>query len=152
MGFLQRLRRFRRDQFGTSFLEAAIILPVVLLIIGGIYDFGRAAATMSAAQKSLRGAVRYLTMLPETFVCTSTAFGQATNLALYGSTAAGVAGSELIKGWTDKQITPSCITRDGRLVVKISADVPYTALMWGLVGLPGSITMNVEHEEIWIGQ
>jgi len=152
MGLLRRLRGFDRDQSGVSFIEAAVIMPVVLLIIGGIYDFGRAFATMSTAQKSLRGATRYLTLLPEAFVCTSTAFGQAKNLVLYGTTANGTAGNELIKNWTAAQITPSCATKDGQRIVKISAEVPYSPLMWGVVGLPGTITMNVEHEERWIGQ
>ena len=68
------------------------------------------------------------------------------------TTASGTAGNELIKNWTAAQITPSCATKDGQRIVKISAEVPYSPLMWGVVGLPGTITMNVEHEERWIGQ
>lgn len=156
MGFLQRLRSFHRDRSGTSFLEAAIILPVVLLIIGGIYDFGRAAATMSAAQKSLRGAVRYLSLLPSGLVCSTWGVTNAKNLALYGSTTAGTAGSELIKGWTASDISldlpTSCSNNAAVTTIRMSASVPYNSLMWGILGLPGSITMNVEHEERWIGQ
>ena len=156
MGFLQRLRSFGRDRSGTSFLEAAIIMPMVLLIIGGIYDFGQAAATLSAAQKSLRGAVRYLTLLPSGLVCSNWGVTNAKNLALYGTTTAGAAGSELIKGWKASDISldlpTTCSNNAAVSTIRMSASVPYTPLMWGVVGLPGTFTMNVEHEEIWIGQ
>jgi hypothetical protein len=130
--------------------------------MGGIYDFGRAYATMSAAQKSLRGAVRYLTLQPFAFACSNTAKGNAKNLALYGNTAG--TGSALVSGWQAADISVSVVdVNDAPItdcssyptVVKISmssSKVPYTSLMWGIVGLPNAINMNVAHQERWIGQ
>ena len=159
-------RRLRKNlsasEPGAAVLEAAIVLPVLLVLMGGIYDFGRAYATMSAAQKSLRGAVRYLTLQPFAFACGNTAQGNAKNIALYGNTAG--TGSALVSGWQAADISVSIVDGNNAAinnctnyptVVKISmssSKVPYNSLMWGIIGLPNTINMNVAHQERWIGQ
>ncbi|MFO1131700.1 MAG: TadE family protein [Hyphomicrobiales bacterium] len=147
---------------GAAVLETAVVLPIILILMGGIYDFGRAYATMSAAQKSLRGAVRYLSLQPFGFVCSNTAKGNAKNLALYGNTAG--TGNALVSGWQAADISVSVLdVNDAPItdcssyptVVKISMSstkVPYNSLMWGIVGLPNAINMTVAHQERWIGQ
>ncbi|MEI7598005.1 MAG: TadE/TadG family type IV pilus assembly protein [Aestuariivirga sp.] len=146
------LRRLDRCTSGISILETAIVLPVILVVIGGIFDFGRAYATLSAAQKSLWSATRYLSHVPYEQVCSSWALADAKNIALYGNTAG--TGPLLVTGWTAGDITLNAPTNCNNPVVAIrmSANVPYLSFMWGVVGLPERITMTAEHEERWIGQ
>jgi Flp pilus assembly protein TadG len=143
----------RQSTSGAAILEAAVVLPVLIIMMGGIFDFGRAYSTLVTAQKSLRGAVRYLTLLPSGAVCDWGATN-AKNLAVYGNTAG--TGTALLTGWTvsnislDSPATCSYSASVGKITM--SASVPYTSIMWSVVGLPASITMNVQYEERWIGQ
>lgn len=160
---LVKSRRSRSStSSGAAVLETAVVLPVIIVLMGGIYDFGRAYATMSAAQKSLRGAVRYLTLQPLAFACSSTAQTKARNLALFGNTDG--TGNALVHGWKASDISVSVLDINDDPItdcsgvpslVKIamtSSKVPYDSLMWGIVGLPNSINMSVSHQERWIGQ
>lgn len=150
------LGRFADSTSGAAIIEAAVIIPLAIVLFGGIFDFARAYTTLSAAQKSMRGAVRYLTLLPSGLVCSNSGVTAAKNIALYGKTTAGPAGSELVRGWQASDITldkpTSCSNNAPVDVVKMSASVPYTSFMWGIVGLPNTFTMNVEYEQRWIGQ
>ena len=154
MNLSRPMRELRRSTAGTALIEAAVILPLVVIIMGGIFDFGHAYATLSAAQKSLRGAVRYLSLLPSGSVCSAWALTSARNLARFGNTAG--TGTVLITGWENGDITrvapTACSSSTPVGIIKLSATVPYDSFMWEIVGLPETITMNVEHEERWIGQ
>jgi hypothetical protein len=39
-----------------------------------------------------------------------------------------------------------------RPIIQLRATVPYTAFMLSAVGISNTITMNVQHEERWIGE
>lgn len=148
------VQRFIRCESGTSILETAVVLPLLVILMGGVYDFGRAYGTMSAGQKSMRAAVRYLTRLPAEAVCNSWALTQAKNIALYGNTAG--TGSLLIPNWTAGDITlttkPTNCPTTSVTNINLSANVPYSSLMWSVIGLGNNTTMRVEHEEKWVGQ
>lgn len=137
---------------GAAFIEAAVALPVLLIIVSGAFDFGRAFSTLADAQRGLRTATRFLTALPAESVC-GWGLVQARNLAVYGNTA----GHEpkVIAGWKTSDITMqapvNCNVADIGLI-RLSAKVSYEALMWKTVGLPESITFTIEHEERWQGE
>lgn len=152
MGLRNLLRSLDRCTSGVSVVETAIVLPVIVILIGGIFDFGRAYATLSAAQKSLWSATRYLSHVPYERVCSSWALADAKNIALYGNTAG--TGPLLVTGWTAGDITLNAPTNcnDPTVAIRMSANVTYQSFMWGVIGLPNQITMNVQHEERWIGQ
>lgn len=143
-----------RCDSATSILEAAIIIPIMVVLMGGIFDFGRAYGTISAGQKSMRSAVRFLTRLPAETVCSSWALAQAKNIALYGNTAG--TGNLLVPNWTAGDITlttkPSNCPATSVTNINLSASVPYSSLMWSAIGLGNTITLTVEHEEKWVGQ
>jgi len=147
-------RRFVRCDSGTSILEAAVVIPIMVVLMGGIYDFGRAYGAMSAGQKSMRAAVRFLTRLPAETVCKSWALDQAKNIALYGNTAG--TGSLLVPNWTTGDITlttkPNNCPTTSVTNINMSASVPYSSLMWSAIGFGDTTTMRVEHEEKWVGQ
>ena len=147
-------KRFVRCDSGASFLETAVVLPLLVVLMGGVYDFGRAYGAMSAGQKSMRAAVRYLTRLPAETVCNGWALTQARNIALYGNTAG--TGTLLIPNWTAGDITlttkPNNCPTTSVNTINMSANVPYSSLMWSVIGLGSNTTMRVEHEEKWVGQ
>jgi len=162
MVFRKLAKRSRSHERGAAVLEAAVVLPVILILMGGIYDFGRAFATLSAAQKSMRGSVRYLTLQPFPFVCSNAARDNARKLALYGNIAGS--GNLLVSAWQSGDISVSltdgndaaitdCSSAPNIVKIAMSSDkVPYNSLMWGVVGLPSTINMSVTHQERWIGQ
>lgn len=77
------LIRLRRDRRGASAVEFAIILPLLLMLVFGIMEFGRALWTQNALHYSVEQAARCATV--DTTTC-----GTASQIASY---AAGLAGA-----------------------------------------------------------
>lgn len=154
-----RLSRMRRHgQSGTALLEMAIVLPVSVALFIGVIEVGRAYFTRATGEKSIRAAVRYLTNLPASGICTTTGsptgWGvlRAQNLALYGNVQG--TGSVRVAGWSvgDITVTSSVCPIAAGAMIKISATVPFKAVGWQYMGLPATLNMTVQHEEKWIGQ
>ncbi|MBS3018157.1 hypothetical protein DJFAAGMI_00888 [Comamonas sp. PE63] len=71
-------------QQGVELVELALILPFLLLLSMLVVEFGRALYEYNTVAKSVRDAVRYLSVqLP------NTGCSQAQNLVVYGQTTAG---------------------------------------------------------------
>ena len=111
------LRRFARSERGTQLVELAIVLPVMLMLMGAVAEFGRFFYTYQTLAKATRAGARYLT--------TETATGaydpKAENLVVYGNPAG--TGSPVVSGLTTDQVR---ISRTGgtaafpeRVTVKI---------------------------------
>ena len=62
------LRRFRRDEKGSTIVELAIVLPLLLLFFFMLLDFGRLMYTYAMAEKATSMAARMAAVLPA--VCT----------------------------------------------------------------------------------
>jgi hypothetical protein len=144
------------------------MMPLVISLMVGSTDFGRAFAVSSTADKSLRNAARYLARVP----CGSGAPGSCTsattticgwgltnakNLAVYGKLTVSAGDQPLIPGWSTSNITLTLPTNNcsallSPTVIRLEATVPFTGLMLGAVGLSNAITMHVQHEERWIGE
>lgn len=58
------LRRFKRDETGTTLVEMAIVMPLLLLLIFGILEYGRLFWITSASQKAMAIAVRTAAVRP----------------------------------------------------------------------------------------
>jgi Flp pilus assembly protein TadG len=142
-------------------------MPLVISLMVGSTDFGRAFAVSSTADKSLRDAARYLARVP----CDSGALGSCTsattticgwgltnakNLAVYGKLTVSAGDQPLIPGWSTSDITltlpANCAALPSPTVIRLEATVPFTGLMLGAVGLSNAITMYAQHEERWIGE
>ncbi len=147
------LHRFNRCTSGTALIEAAVVVPFAIVLMVGVADFGRVYMTKATAQKSMRDAVRYLTLLPADSVCRSWALTNAQNLAVKGNIAGS--GAALLDGWVVGDVSlslPTTCATPPLGVIRVSANVPFTAIMWQVLGLPSSMTLSVQHEERWIGQ
>lgn len=57
-------RRFLADDRGTSLVELAIVIPLFLLILFGLIDFGRMSAEFTMADKAMQMAARIAAVRP----------------------------------------------------------------------------------------
>ncbi|MFN4143533.1 TadE/TadG family type IV pilus assembly protein [Aestuariivirga sp.] len=148
----RNLHKLHSSEDGASLLEATVVLPVFVFLMAGIADFGLAYGSVLTAQKSLRSATRYLSMLPSQAVC---GWGKENAIKLAGYGNIKGEGEPLIAGWdvpkhiiVDEPKTCSSVIT----VIRMKATVPYSAIIWPVVGLPEQVNFQVEHEERWIGQ
>lgn len=153
------LRKFSKSVDGSALIEAALVIPMLIYLMIGIIDFGRAYMSISSAEKSLRSGARYMSKLTATSLCSSAEQTKAKNLILYGSTTAG--GQLVVQGWNDPgtitiTLTPACATPPSTTptdrTINIKGQVPFNALALGALGISTSFTLNTQHEERWIGQ
>jgi Flp pilus assembly protein TadG len=132
---------------GNALIETIIILPLAISLMIGLVDFGWALSMQATANKSVRGAARYLGTLPPGTACTNWAVANARNLAIYGNLAG--TGTKLIPGWepdqTSNNVTVDCSTPD---VIIVSATVPVNSLMLAtFVPILASLRIYAEHEQ-----
>ena len=150
MSMASIFRRFLRADDGTAIIEAALARPTAIVLTAGLIDFGRAYFTLATAQKSTRNAVRYLTTLPPAAVC-DWGLVRARNLARFGNVDGS--GRPLVANWEANQIkltSPACpATTAG--TIRVQADVPFSPMVWQMVGLPKDMTLKVDYEARWIG-
>lgn len=122
-------------QRGLAIVEAAITLPVLLLVLLPIAEIGRAFVQYAELSHRVRTAARHVaglalsgtTGVPQIPAELATA---ATNLVVYGSMAAS--GNVTIPGLTAAQVTVA-LTADNQ--VEVAVVHPYQSLIGGV--LPG---------------
>jgi hypothetical protein len=54
-----RIRRFLKEERGTQILELAIALPVMLMLLGSVAEFGRFFYTYTTLTNAVRGGARH---------------------------------------------------------------------------------------------
>jgi Flp pilus assembly protein TadG len=160
------LLRLARCTSGTAALEGALVMPVAIALMAGGVEFGRVYSAASTADKSMRDAARYLAHMPcdsgNSTGCSASAaicgwgLTNAKNLAVYGKLTVGAGDHPLIMGWATSNVTlqqpRDCSTLPNPTIIQLKATVPFTAIMLSAVGLSNTITLNVQHEERWIGE
>jgi Flp pilus assembly protein TadG len=60
---MSRVRQFQRDEHGALVVEFGLIVPILLLLVFGIVDFGRAYFTMNNLAAAVREGARYGSVL-----------------------------------------------------------------------------------------
>ena len=89
--FLQ-LHRFTRDESGLQLVEAAIVIPIFLLLFATTAEFGRFFYEYTTLAKAARNGARYLSVN----ILTADKKTAAKNMVVYVSTAAG--GDPVLSG------------------------------------------------------
>ena len=82
---LLQLHRFTRDERGLQLVEAAIVIPIFLILFAATAEFGRFFYEYTTLSKAVRVGGRYLTTLHLTDANKDTA----KNLIVYGTPTAG---------------------------------------------------------------
>ena len=78
-------------QKGSSTVEFALLLPVLLLLVVAISEYGVMFYRLNAVTKSVSSAARYLSDVSVNYKNTATDISTAKNLAVYGTTIVGKA-------------------------------------------------------------
>jgi Flp pilus assembly protein TadG len=103
-----QLHRFGRDDRGLQLVEAAIVVPIFVLLFAATAEFGRYFYEYTTLAKAARSGARYLSTAPvEPIEDVNT-----KNLVVYGNT--GGTGTPILPGLTTAQIQ---ITRTGPVPV-----------------------------------
>jgi Flp pilus assembly protein TadG len=121
------LGRFRSDERGVQLVEAALVIPVMLLLFGAVAEFGRYFYEYTTAAKAARVGARFLASKS---VTSATNYElQAKNLVVYGNI--GGTGSPVLPGMTISNV-----------------DVQYAGPS---SGVPETVTVNIvgyQHQSI----
>jgi Flp pilus assembly protein TadG len=110
---LRLLRALVSDHDGSALVEGAILLPVLFVLLFGVYEFSWFFYQQHLASIGLRDAARYLTRSADPCDSTSSIWAAeevaARNLATTGSI---TGGAPRIKGWVAEMVTQRCTAMD----------------------------------------
>jgi TadE-like protein len=156
-GDMRWLKKIKASDGGTALIEGAIVLPVILLLIGGVYEFGYFFYQQQLIATGVRDAARYLALTADP---NSTADQlEAKNLAVYGL----ISGGSLprVSGWSTANVTISVTSVNNSSgtycggcpikIITVSTSLIDPSL--GFFGLLGLRTPNISasHRERWVG-
>jgi Flp pilus assembly protein TadG len=176
-GFHSLLSKFRKAQHGMASVEFAIVLPVLLIILVGMIDFGRMLTDYEVANKSVRDAARFLararmdcpaagTGPAADYLVNATFATLAQNLALTGKAATPTTGSYLLAYWTDPAtvtMNVTCVANGGTYAgvftdlafiprITVTANVPFSFMFGTIVLGSASTTLVAAHTTVGIGE
>jgi hypothetical protein len=145
-----RSKSLSGDTRGTATLELAVILPFLMTLGFGTYEFGNLIYNYHLITAGVRDASRYLAGNPQV----SDSIEAAKNIAMRGTV--GSNGELRIPWWNDAG-TITIVSEDhsadgtpyrgGGTTITVKADVPYHQLGFlEFLGL-GPITLTASHEE-----
>jgi Flp pilus assembly protein TadG len=72
-------RRLRKSRTGAVLVEAALVLPIVILFIIGVFDYGRYLLTLHVVDNAAREGAAYASKHTSPIVLGSTTYGNATS-------------------------------------------------------------------------
>ncbi|MBL4800516.1 MAG: pilus assembly protein [Emcibacter sp.] len=160
----------RKNTQGSAAAEFAMVLPLLIIFLAVVLDFGRLMMDYHAASKSIRDASRYLTRVEVTCDAAGGAVDNAQNiviaknLALSGSVGTPVAGDYLLSYWTDPgsiSITVTCIENLGQFSgryeqiayipsITVTATVPFTMLFGVIVYSGPQLSFVTTTNMVWM--
>ncbi|HEV7473841.1 MAG TPA: TadE/TadG family type IV pilus assembly protein [Pyrinomonadaceae bacterium] len=138
----ETVRRFFRRENGTHMVELAIALPVMLMLLGGLAEFGRFFYTYSKLTTAVRAGARHACKWERN---ASWTFPETSNIVVYGDF--GGSGSPIVPGLSTANVT---VTANGPSVNNVDSvtvrivNYRYTPLfdVGKLVGIP-ALSLNV---------
>jgi Flp pilus assembly protein TadG len=153
---LRWLRSFWRAQRGAALVESALILPVFLVLVGGVYEFGFFLYQEQLITTGVRDAARYLALT--TNPNSSIVQTEAKNLAVNGTINGGGAR---VSGWSPADISVSIEAVDnstgtyagGSTIQIVTVSTNFLDPSLGFLGLLGlrNPTISVSHQERIVG-
>ncbi|WP_281004815.1 TadE/TadG family type IV pilus assembly protein [Mesorhizobium hawassense] len=163
------LRHFRQDQGGTVLVEMALIVPLMVVLSAGIFEFGRFLHDKLLVEAGLSDAARFAARCNSQLYTDNglTAINCATlaaSIAVYGKIGGTTTDTPRVVGWQASDVTinsSTCVnavdpgtgtvlylsTTSQVCVVTASTNFHYQDLgMLSLVGV-SSITVGGQHQE-----
>ena len=160
------VKRFSIEETGAVIDETAIILPLMITLSAGVYEFSNAIYTRLLLEAGVADAARYLARCVHTTTDEAACGTAAQNLAVTGQVTSG--GTARVSGWATTDVNVSyistAITVDPNtglqnyrgssadvLVAQVSTDYSYAGTgLLGVLGF-GPLTLSVAHQERVIG-
>lgn len=153
---LPLLKSIWQAERGAALVESAIILPVFLTLVGGVYEFGFFLYQQQLVTSGVRDATRYLTLTADP---TNTANQiDAKNLAVTGSIDGGVAR---VSGWSAADIAVAVNSVDnstgsysgGPTIQIVTVSTSFLDPSLGFLNLLGlkAPTITASHQERFVG-
>jgi adhesin HecA-like repeat protein len=150
------MRSFWHAERGAALVESAVILPVFLALVGGVYEFGFFLYQEQLATTGVRDAARYLALTADPNG--SLIQEAAKNLAVSGSIAGG---PPRLAGWSTGDVAVSLNAVDnsagvyagGATVRIVTVSTSFVDPSLGFLGLLGlnKPTISVSHQERYVG-
>ena len=149
---LRFLKRFFAAESGAALVEAAVVLPVFLTLVGGVYEFGYFLYQEQLVTTGVRDAARYLALTADPTSVTNQS--NARNLAVSGSISGG---TPRVAGWETSEVSVSIASIDnaagsyggGPVVQVVTVSTSFVGHTLGFLGLLGlkSPTISAYHQE-----
>ncbi len=105
---IARLRSLARDESGSALVEGAVLLPLLVILFLGVFEFSWFFYQQHVVSTGLRDGARFLARTRdacEAVSAWSVAQADARNLATTGSI---FGGPQRVKGWTSNMVTTQC--------------------------------------------
>ncbi len=149
-----------KDRRGNAMVEFALVLPVILLILGGLVDIGRLFYQADALEKALRDGATFAarSQLP----LSQEAIEKTANLIKTGTLSGN--GALLLPGWQNgsgeldiETVSVPVMDPLGQQemvpVIRLRASVPAQPLLPGIWALFGqeNFTIEASHEQAYLG-
>ena len=153
---LQWLKTLYKADRGSALLEGAIVLPIFLSLVCGVYEFGFYLYQQQLVAAGIRDAARFLALTDNPNNPTYQL--NARNLAVTGSTAGG---TPRVRGWTSSDVTvavsavdnPAATFSGGAMIQVVTVSTEFVDPSLGFLGLLGltAPTISVSHQERYVG-
>jgi Flp pilus assembly protein TadG len=152
-----------RDDEGSVLIEATILMPFLVTLMFGVFEFSWYFHKQQLVESGVRDAARYLARVQDVAEgsnpCSSgTDVTNAQNIAVYGTTTGGTAR---VPGWTTGSVNISCTTFNnsgatydgGSTIYLINATTNFADPALGYFGMLGLTLPNLSasHSERSIG-
>jgi hypothetical protein len=139
----RRVRRFIKKERGTQILELAIALPVMLMLLGAVGEFGRFFYTYSALENAVRAGARHACKWERN---ASWTIPETTKMVVYGDYS-DTSNGPILPGLSTSNVV---VTANGPSVNRIDSvtvsitNYQYTPLfdLGAITGIP-SLTLNI---------
>jgi len=153
---LQLLMSIWRNERGSALLEGAIVLPIFLTLVCGVYEFGFYLYQQQMIAAGVRDAARYLALTDNPN--NSTYQLNARNLAVTGFT---TGGTSRVQGWSTDDVTvnvsivnnPAATSSSGAMVQIVTVSTHFADPSLGFLGLLrlSAPVINASHQERYVG-
>ena len=149
---LRFLKQFFAAESGSALVEAAVILPVFLTLVGGVYEFGFFLYQEQLVTSGVRDAARYLALTADPTSVNNQS--NARNLAVSGSVSGG---APRVVGWEASDVSVAITSIDngagssgsGPFVQIVTVSTSFAGHTLGFLGLLHlkNPTISAYHQE-----
>lgn len=149
----RKFRELPSCESGAAMVEAAIVIPLALIMLAGGVEITRGLAYHHAADKAVRDAARYIARLPTRDLANNP--GRARNLVIYGTWTTALtsnAQSVLAPGTMGAggfSLDETKLVDEG--IVSIKASITYTFPLLSIIFSDATLVFTVQHEQPFIG-